>query len=77
MADTARRQRENTDRLRSLNAALRKAVEGERPRRFTYLEYLEFASAEEFRRFRNATPIAEAEIRAVDWDRLTEALQVA
>ena len=37
---------------------------------FTYCEYLEFTSAQEFRKFRNISPITEEEIRRVDWSEL-------
>jgi hypothetical protein len=41
---------------------------------FTYLEYLEFGSAEEFCRFRNQPAISAEEIARVDWDELLQQL---
>ncbi|MHC4871113.1 MAG: hypothetical protein ACYTFY_04655 [Planctomycetota bacterium] len=37
---------------------------------FTYLEYLEFSSAEEFEKFRDTPPISDADIAEIDWDTL-------
>ena len=45
--------------------------------RFTYLEYLEFASAAEFRRFKAMPLITDEEIASVDMDALCRNLTAA
>ena len=37
---------------------------------FSYREYLEFSTADEFRRFADAAVITDADIQSVDWSRL-------
>lgn len=44
---------------------------------FTYLEYLEFSSVEEFKKFKNETPITRKDIETINWDDLTEKLEGA
>ncbi|MDR1535327.1 MAG: hypothetical protein LBU64_09560 [Planctomycetota bacterium] len=39
---------------------------------FSYREFLEFSSAEEFERFRDLAPINEDDIRKMDWDALAD-----
>ncbi len=38
---------------------------------FTYLEYLEFSSAEEFQKFKDMNIITDEEIEAIDWEKLS------
>lgn len=45
--------------------------------RFTYVEYLEFRTADEFRYFRTVAPISQEEIDSVDIDALCEELASA
>ncbi len=42
---------------------------------FTYLEYLEFSSVEEFEKFKDLEPITDEDINAIDWDVLTGKLE--
>jgi hypothetical protein len=87
--DLARRFRDSANTLRSVARKLDEAsrvrreargadvaaVEA-RPRtgRFTYLEFLEFSSAEEFRKYRELGPVTEEEIASVDWHALSRNL---
>ncbi|MHC4886047.1 MAG: hypothetical protein ACYTGH_13280 [Planctomycetota bacterium] len=48
----------------------------EKPRTFSYLEFIEFSSAAEFRRFKGQSPICLADILAVDLNELSQRLQV-
>lgn len=62
------------DNLHSLDRAgqrLRECVGGDNAAVvFTYLEYVEFSNADEFRKFRAMDIITDEEIRNVDWDDL-------
>lgn len=65
----------NRRRLEEASKPLRKCVgtkNGTVP--FSYREFVEFSSASEFERFRNATPITENELKNVDWDALSKGL---
>jgi uncharacterized caspase-like protein len=42
---------------------------------FSYLEFLEFDSADEFRRFQKEPVVTDADIERVDWDDLLRRLQ--
>ena len=53
-------------RMDRANGQLRDSVE-EGAVTFTYLEYLEFASADEFRKFKQLDAITSEEIESVDW----------
>lgn len=46
----------------------------QRQAHFTRLEYLEFTSAAEFRKFKGLPPISQKTIDAVDWPRLCHQL---
>ncbi len=41
---------------------------------FSYREFVEFTSADEFERFKDMSPISQEEIEAVDWDELSRGL---
>jgi hypothetical protein len=45
------------------------------PCEFTYVEFIEFATAREFRRFKYLPPVSKGEIEAADLDALAAALQ--
>lgn len=65
----------NRQRLEQASAPLRKCIDvrnGALP--FSYREYVEFSSADEFERFRGLEPITEDEVRNVDWDGLSRGL---
>ena len=65
----------NRRRLEEASNPLRKCVEvksGTMP--FSYREFVEFSSAGEFERFRNADPISESDVKSVDWDALSKGL---
>jgi hypothetical protein len=68
-------QEKNTARIREINRQLRASLRQVPARRFSYLEFLEFSSADEFRRFRYQPPISRAEIEAVDMEELVERLE--
>ncbi len=87
--DLARRFRDSANTLRSVARKLdeasrvRREARGTetavalprpRPGRFTYLEFLEFSSAGEFRKYRELAPVTEEEIASVDWQELSRNL---
>ena len=53
-------------RMDRANGQLRDSVQ-EGSVTFTYLEYLEFASADEFRKFKQIDAITSEEIESIDW----------
>ncbi|MCD8138504.1 MAG: hypothetical protein LUE17_01775 [Planctomycetaceae bacterium] len=65
----------NRRRIEEVSAPLRKCVEvknGSMP--FSYREFVEFSTADEFDRFREAQPITDEEVANVDWDELAKGL---
>lgn len=63
------------DRMNSAGQRLRECVDGDSGTLpFTYLEYVEFTNAEEFRKFKNMPAITENEIEHVNWDDLCRQL---
>ena len=75
IAEAAALHQENAARLQRLASPLRECVGAEREGiAFSYLEYLEFTSAEEFGRFRGVPPVTSADIAATDWDDLARRL---
>ena len=73
--EAARMHEDNTRRLGAAGTRLRECVEGDTsPLPFTYLEFVEFASAEEFQKFKTMDLITTEEIAAVDWDDLCQKL---
>lgn len=65
----------NRRRIEEVSGPLRKCVEvknGSLP--FSYREFVEFSTAEEFQRFRAAEPISAEEVANVDWDELAKGL---
>lgn len=63
----------NRRRLEQASLPLRRCVDVKNGV-FSYREFVEFSSAEEFERFRDLAPISEEEVRAVDWDELSKGL---
>jgi hypothetical protein len=73
--DASVAQRENCRRLDSAGARLRECVGSKTgPLSFSYLEYVEFSTAEEFHKFRVMPTVTEEEINAVDWEELSRQL---
>ncbi len=65
----------NRRRLEEASNPLRKCVDiagGSMP--FSYREFVEFSSANEFERFRNQDPITDDDLKNVDWDSLSKGL---
>lgn len=65
----------NRRRLEQATNPLRKCVDiknGTMP--FSYREFVEFASADEFERFRELDPITAEEVASVDWEELSKGL---
>lgn len=65
----------NRRRLEKASMPLRKCVDvknGAVP--FSYREFVEFSSADEFERFRDLEPITDEEVKSVDWDALSKGL---
>ncbi len=65
----------NRRRIEEVSAPLRKCVDvknGTLP--FSYREFVEFSTAEEFERFRASEPISAGDIESVDWDELAKGL---
>ena len=61
-------------RMAKLNRDLKNSLSPISRRKATYLEYLEFSSAREFKRFHNVSPITQTDIESVNWDELTHEL---
>ena len=65
----------NRRRLDEASRPLRNCVEADAgPLPFTYREFVEFSSADEFIRFKEFPPITAEEISAIDWDDLSKKL---
>ncbi|MCC8189782.1 MAG: hypothetical protein LIP77_03970 [Planctomycetes bacterium] len=65
----------NRRRLEDASRPLRRCVEtknGTMP--FSYREFLEFSSADEFERFRDQAAITDADLAAIDWEALARGL---
>ncbi len=65
----------NRKRIEAASRPLRQCVDiknGAMP--FSYREFVEFTSADEFERFKSMQPISKEEIAAVDWDELSRGL---
>ncbi len=65
----------NRRRIEAASNPLRKCVgvkNGGMP--FSYREFVEFSSADEFERFREMRPISSEEIESVDWEALSKGL---
>ena len=65
----------NRKRIEAASNPLHRCVDiknGEVP--FSYREFVEFSSADEFERFREMKPISSEEIQSVDWDELSRGL---
>jgi len=76
--DASQLHQESVRRMDQADAPLRECVGSDAsPLTFTYLEYLEFSSADEFRKFKDLDIITEAEIAEVDWDALCQQLYSA
>lgn len=74
----ARSHEENRHRVQRAGARLRECIEDNSASiPFTYLEYVEFGSAEEFKKFRGMDIITEDEIQTVNLDELVSKLQDA
>lgn len=71
----AQAHRETIQRLEKAGQELREYVEADQgPLAFTYLEFLEFTSAEEFRKFKSMPTITAKEIEEVNWEELSRRL---
>ncbi|MDR1612664.1 MAG: hypothetical protein LBT97_07755 [Planctomycetota bacterium] len=65
----------NRRRLEQAAAPLRKSIDPKSAGLpFSYREFIEFASAEEFERFREQDPITTEDIERVDWEALSRGL---
>ena len=65
----------NRRRLEEASNPLRKCVDiknGALP--FSYREFVEFSSADEFERFRSLDPITKEDVESIDWDALSQGL---
>ncbi len=75
IGEAAEAHQANRRRLERASIPLRKCVDirtGSMP--FSYREFVEFSSASEFERFRDAEPISTEDIAAVDWEELSRGL---
>ncbi|MBN2713625.1 MAG: hypothetical protein JXR97_14485 [Planctomycetes bacterium] len=62
-------------RMDRASERLRECIDDEAPSiPWTYLEYVEFADAEEFKKFKSMEVITDAEIESVNWDTLSSKL---
>lgn len=76
--NAARTHEDNRRRVQRAGERLRDCIDDDSSTvPFTYLEYVEFASAEEFKKFRSMDVISEDEIHHVDMDELSRQLQDA
>lgn len=65
----------NRRKLEMAEASLRKSVDPDGAGLpFTYREFVEFSSADEFERFRSVEPITDADLENIDWDDLAKGL---
>ena len=75
IGDAAETHNANRRRLEQASTPLRKCVDirnGAMP--FSYREFVEFTSADEFERFRELDPITAEDVARVDWDELSRGL---
>lgn len=73
IGDAAETHNANQRRLEQASSPLRKCV-GAGPMPFSYREFVEFSSADEFDRFRNQDPITDADLESIDWEDLSKGL---
>lgn len=65
----------NRRRLEEASRPLRQCVDVKNPSMpFSYREFVEFSSADEFERFRRLGPISKDEVENVDWESLSRDL---
>ena len=66
----------NRRRLERATSPLRKCVDVRNGTTmpFSYREFVEFSSADEFERFRESAPITADDVASVDWDTLAKGL---
>lgn len=75
IGEAAESHESNRRRLERAETTLRKSVDPQSVALpFSYREFIEFKSAEEFERFRAMDPIRDEDIENIDWDRLSKAL---
>ncbi len=75
IGDAAEVHNANRRRIEQASNPLRKCVDIKNgPMPFSYREFIEFASADEFERFRRLDPITEDDVANVDWDELAKGL---
>ncbi len=75
IGDAAEVHNANRRRIEQASNPLRKCVDiknGAMP--FSYREFIEFTSADEFERFRRLDPITRDDLANVDWDELAKGL---
>ncbi len=75
IGDAAEVHNANRRRIEQASNPLRKCVDiknGAMP--FSYREFIEFTSADEFERFRRLDPITRDDVANVDWDELAKGL---
>ncbi|MCX7934315.1 MAG: hypothetical protein N3A66_03545 [Planctomycetota bacterium] len=73
--EAARLQEENQRRLGAADKGLRECLASDDSGMpFTYLEFIEFSNAEEFRKFKRMGVITAEEIAKIDWDDLLRRL---
>lgn len=75
IGDAAEIHNANRRRIEQASSPLRKCVDiknGAMP--FSYREFVEFSSADEFERFRELDPITSEEVANVDWEALSKGL---
>jgi hypothetical protein len=73
LGDAAETHAANRRRLEQASNPLRKCI-GAGPLPFSYREFVEFSSAEEFARFRDQAPVSDADLEDIDWDDLSKGL---
>lgn len=75
IGEAARRHNANHRRLERALGPLRQAIDPELSAvPFTYREFIEFSSADEFRRFRAQAPVSDHDLENIDWDALFRGL---
>lgn len=73
--DAAREHHKTSKRIDNASSRLRDCIESRNePVPFSYLEYLEFSSSEEFHKFKKEPIITDDEITTVDWEELSKKL---
>ncbi len=73
IGDAAETHTANQRRMEQASSPLRKCI-GAGPMPFSYREFVEFSSADEFERFRNQDPITDDDLKEIDWDQLSKDL---